>query len=492
MSSNLANITKILAATGEALDTSQRSSAAWHTTPKLCTKTAAEVDLIRARRLASSKTQRNAITKRIFRLRKKHLEDQAKQEMAKYFENSTGTRGSACFRKIRRSTATPIAQLGPPKQIPGQGLHNIPAAKGPMEISNMFADYFCHLYAHEDFIIPEWVQDKFDGAQLYQLAMDIFDPEKPIEISSQMKTGTACSEDRVSIEMLRALDRDFFEVLSLAFRKRFLGLDCDLTLWNEIVVTLVPKKAMPDSVNDFRPISVMPVLCKIYFKALGSEVAACTEGLLCQHIFAYRKCYSTTDQLFAIRQLIEKTNEWDMSLVYARTDIHKAYDLLDHAFVHKVLGHCGVPDAVSHAILREWLNMKSGYKWGKIISNAVPRKRGIPQGDPISPLIFNLCINFIIDPLLRVWQDRKFGPRIDLPDGDPRLYLPVLNFADDFILFVRNPDQLQTMLSDLDMTLRRAGLHLDNSKTVWSHNLAMRFPETTEALQNMKAIKAHV
>ena len=163
MSSNLANITKILAATGEALDTSQRSSAAWHTTPKLCTKTAAEVDLIRARRLASSKTQRNAITKRIFRLRKKHLEDQAKQEMAKYFENSTGTRGSACFRKIRRSTATPIAQLGPPKQIPGQGLHNIAAAKGPTEISNMFADYFCHLYANEDFIILEWVQDKFDG-----------------------------------------------------------------------------------------------------------------------------------------------------------------------------------------------------------------------------------------------------------------------------------------------------------------------------------------
>ena len=100
-----------------------------------------------------------------------------------------------------------------------------------------------------------------------------------------------------------------------------------------------------------------------------------------------------------------------------------------------------------------------------------------------------MVINAITEPLLQKWSEKKYGPHLDLKDMFSYVYVPLFNFADDFVIFARNPGQLQIMLDDLNCALKVAGLCLDVTKTEWSHNLAMIFSETEAMIADMKTVK---
>jgi hypothetical protein len=79
--------------------------------------------------------------------------------------------------------------------------------------------------------------------------------------------------------------------------------------------------------------------------------------------------------------------------------------------------------------------------------------RGVKQGDPLSPLLFNLCL----EPLLETIEKKTSGINISETNK-----VPVLAFADDVVLLgadvgeaQRQVDTLNEYLSGLDMTISR-------------------------------------
>jgi RNA-directed DNA polymerase len=89
--------------------------------------------------------------------------------------------------------------------------------------------------------------------------------------------------------------------------------------------------------------------------------------------------------------------------------------------------------------------LKAGiYENGKIIKT----KSGVPQGGPISPTIFNICLNGIEERILQVTGA-----------------FPI-RYADDIIIFSDNDEQLIKVKEVIIKFLKPRGLYLNDDKTI--------------------------
>ena len=89
-------------------------------------------------------------------------------------------------------------------------------------------------------------------------------------------------------------------------------------------------------------------------------------------------------------------------------------------------------------------------------SEKIRIKRGVRQGDTISPKLFTATLESIFRRLLN-WENK--GVKID---GE---FLSNLRFADDIFLCTETPQELQQMLQELSDESRRMGLMMNIAKT---------------------------
>lgn len=84
-----------------------------------------------------------------------------------------------------------------------------------------------------------------------------------------------------------------------------------------------------------------------------------------------------------------------------------------------------------------------------------PVRRGVRQGDPISPKLFPAVLETVFRSL--EWNNK--GVKID---GE---FLSHLRFADDIVVFAKKAKHLETMINELSMASKRAGLSSNPSKS---------------------------
>ena len=88
-------------------------------------------------------------------------------------------------------------------------------------------------------------------------------------------------------------------------------------------------------------------------------------------------------------------------------------------------------------------------------------QRGIKQGDPIRPALFNAVLQERMANIARKWEQKGYGIQVS---GTNRP-LTNLRFADDILLLGRSPKQVTEMLDDLICSAQEVGLEIHAGKT---------------------------
>ena len=226
--------------------------------------------------------------------------------------------------------------------------------------------------------------------------------------------------------------------------------------WRAAVISVIFKDGSPKMPSNYRPISIVPILYKLFARVLLGRLTPILEKAQKVDQAGFRANFSTTDHLFALTQLQEKTDEWQEEVWIAFVDYRKAFDTVSHCGLWKALEKQGVPAQYIRLLSEMYTGSIANVVLDKL-SKQFSILRGVKQGDPASPALFNALLEDVFEEIKRGWK----GISIE-GAGEP---LTNLRFADDVMLVARSLDELRNMLEDLRIASKERGLEMHPGKT---------------------------
>ncbi|KAL8146232.1 hypothetical protein AgCh_004104 [Apium graveolens] len=163
---------------------------------------------------------------------------------------------------------------------------------------------------------------------------------------------------------------------------------------NHTVVCLIPKVKQPQQMSDLRPISLCSVLFRILSKMMVNRLKVCLPTLISSNQSAFVEGRLLTDNAliaFEVNHYIKRRSQGINGVAGLKIDVSKAYDRLEWTFIEGILKKFGFYEIwIQRVMMCIKLVTYNFLQHGSIFGDIRP-KRGIRQGDPMSPYIYILC-----------------------------------------------------------------------------------------------------
>ena len=225
------------------------------------------------------------------------------------------------------------------------------------------------------------------------------------------------------------------------------------TSWKEAKIILLYKKGDKTDIKNYRPISLLSHVYKIFTRILQTRIKEILDENQPREQAGFRSAY-------ALNQVIEKANEYNLELCVGYIDYEKAFDSVEHEDLFTALRKVGVNEGYVKLLEDIYTNATAKIHIENDVSKVVNIERGVRQGDTISPKIFTTAMEDIFKKL--DLQER--GLNID---GEK---LTDLRFADDVALITTSVKDMAVQLNELNQESKKIGLKIHKGKTKYMTN----------------------
>ncbi|KAG0435770.1 LINE-1 retrotransposable element ORF2 protein [Dictyocoela muelleri] len=240
---------------------------------------------------------------------------------------------------------------------------------------------------------------------------------------------------------------------------------------------LIPK-AETGKVEDFRPITCLSNFYKVLTKILKDKLWHHIESnqiISINQAGAMKNIQGAKEQYLINQSIISLSNT---KIYTSWFDVKKAFDSIDQDYLLKLLEKIEIPQKIMKFLkmcLSKW-STKILYKGKSLGKTSI--KRGILQGDSLSPLLYVIAM----EPISRfINQNDKSTPNIMV--GDKYININHLFYIDDLKLFSTNIKDLENLKLTVIHAFKSIGLSINENKSEDSVNLAQN-----ELLMDRKAV----
>ena len=174
-------------------------------------------------------------------------------------------------------------------------------------------------------------------------------------------------------------------------------------------ITPVFKKEYISSKENYRPVSILPMISKIFEKLLCKQITIFIDSLLSKYQCGFRNSFSVQHCLLAMLQ--KWKNAVDEGQVFGAllTDLSKAFDCLPHELIIAKLNAYGF-NLPALKLMHSYLShRKQCTKVNHAYSSSEEILFGVPQGSVLGPILFSI---FLSD-LFLVISDTDFSSYAD-------------------------------------------------------------------------------
>lgn len=205
---------------------------------------------------------------------------------------------------------------------------------------------------------------------------------------------------------------------------------------NRTYMVLIPKIDNPTKVEHFCPIC----LCNTIYKTISSLIAFRIKPLLVKLISPYQNAFTPdqniTDNILIAQEVLHsiKYSKSKIGKIALKLDFEKAFDKLEWPFIESTLRRHGFPNYWINIIMECVSTQTTQILFNNRKSKTIYPTWGLRQGNPLSPLLFIICMDVLVRSLLHAYDSNHISALSAARGGPP---IPILSFADDCLLFLK-------------------------------------------------------
>ena len=188
--------------------------------------------------------------------------------------------------------------------------------------------------------------------------------------------------------------------------------------------TLIPKTAEPEGINDYRPLTIGAMLNRLYAKLLTRRLTSTVQLDTRQKAFV--PVDGCSEHLFVVGEAIEQCRKGRRECNLVFLDLAKAFDMVSHASIQRALRRFGVGERFQQIVNDLYTGVRTVIAGNEGPTEPIMMSRGVKQGCPLSPVLFNMTMDELMEDVLGGRHALK--PRTELEGFN------ALAFADDLVL----------------------------------------------------------
>ena len=267
-----------------------------------------------------------------------------------------------------------------------------------------------------------------------------------------LKNNRAPGSDNIPGEFYKRggalLEKAIFEILKRVWDGEVMPDD-----WGEGLIVPIHKKGDRKVCSNYRGITLTNSIYKIFSSILLARLTPFAEDIVGEYQCGFRRNRSTIDQLFSLRQILEKRWEHNCDTHCLFIDFQRAYDSVNRERLYETMLSFGIPAKLVRLTAMCLWGSSARVRIGGCLSESFRIGVGLKQGDALSPLLFNLVLERVVRSVNSVHGGLSLvGARL-------------LGYADDVALLGGTGEDIQSLCAPLISAARDVGLRINAEKT---------------------------
>jgi hypothetical protein len=249
------------------------------------------------------------------------------------------------------------------------------------------------------------------------------------------------------------------------------------SIWKVSKVILLFKKDDPNMAENWRPISLTSTIYRIMMAHIANTFFEMNSQYTI--ISPLQKGFKPNingcmEHITKVNELINIAKQEKRAIFVCSIDLKDAFGSIPHSLIMKNLETIGVPNELVSLLRDSYKKTTSIISTVEGLSDVIEIKKGVKQGCPLSPILFDISIDGLIQAITKLHFDDGFKHLIK----NSVVSETIQAYADDILLFSESLEGLNRMLRSLELFCNYSTIQPSPSKCVVMHYTGKQYVRT--------------
>ena len=239
----------------------------------------------------------------------------------------------------------------------------------------------------------------------------------------------------ITAELIQSMGEECIDIITWMVNEIYNGgeLPTDFT---ESIFIVMPKTHNATECGEFRTLSLIAHISKILLQIIKKRIGPIIERELADSQCGFRRKRGTTEAVTQVHVMSERMIEKQKILYVCFIDYTKAFDRIKHQKLIETLVAKGIPRAEIKVICNLYWSQTAKVRVGDSYTSQFQVKKGVRQGCILSPVLFNIYSEELINEALSQFKGATFNG----------VSYTNIRFADDTMVVAGSEEELQKMI----------------------------------------------